>query len=116
MRLRAIPSMARVPVALMTASPGVLPVTEVLAVGADELFDKNTDLEALRHQLRGLFVREWQDIAAGLFAARTGLQLDALSGYAQAISRGLLQADGGQVRPTELGWRFLNDTLELFLP
>lgn len=60
MRLRAIPSMARVPVALMTASPGVLPITEVLAVGADELFDKNTDLEALRHQLRGLFVRKRQ--------------------------------------------------------
>ena len=64
--------------------------------------------------LNALRLRE--GFAAGLFAARTGLQLDALSGYAQAISRGLLQADGGQVRPTELGWRFLNDTLELFLP
>lgn len=60
MRLRAIPSMARVPVALMTASPGVLPVREVLAAGADELLDKNTDLETLRQQLRGLFVKKKQ--------------------------------------------------------
>lgn len=60
MRLRAIPSMARVPVALMTSSPGVLPVNEVLAAGADELLDKNTDLESLRQQLRGLFVRKKQ--------------------------------------------------------
>lgn len=64
--------------------------------------------------LNALRLRE--GFAAELFAARTGLQLEALPGYAKAISRGLLQADGGQVRPTELGWRFLNDTLELFLP
>lgn len=60
MRLRAIPSMARVPVALMTATPNVLPVAEVMAAGADELFDKNTDLEELRQKLRGLFVRKRQ--------------------------------------------------------
>ena len=51
-----------------------------------------------------------------LFAARTGVHLDALPGYAQALSRGLLEVTGDQVRATELGWRFLNDTVELFLP
>ena len=64
--------------------------------------------------LNALRLRE--GFTSGLFAARTGVHLDALPGYAQALSRGLLEVTGDQVRATELGWRFLNDTVELFLP
>ncbi|HVH33360.1 MAG TPA: radical SAM family heme chaperone HemW [Tahibacter sp.] len=52
-----------------------------------------------------------------LFAERTGLdetRIDAA--LEQARSRGWLQLDAGQVRPTELGKRFLNDVIGLFLP
>ncbi len=64
--------------------------------------------------LNALRLRE--GFSTGMFAARTGMQLDTLPGYAQALSRGLLEAAGDQVRATELGWRFLNDTVECFLP
>lgn len=64
--------------------------------------------------LNALRLRE--GFSTGMFAARTGMQLDTLPGFAQALSRGLLEAAGDQVRATELGWRFLNDTVECFLP
>ena len=60
--------------------------------------------------LNALRLRE--GFSTGMFAARTGMQLDTLPGFAQALSRGLLEAAGDQVRATELGWRFLNDTVE----
>jgi putative oxygen-independent coproporphyrinogen III oxidase len=50
------------------------------------------------------------------FAARTGLQLETLPGLAKAIARGLLTHTAGIVRTTELGARFLNDTINLFSP
>ncbi|MBI4293907.1 MAG: oxygen-independent coproporphyrinogen III oxidase-like protein [Betaproteobacteria bacterium] len=52
-----------------------------------------------------------------LFAERTGLAVTAAEKpLAQAEARGLIVRDHTQVRPTELGRRFLNDLLELFLP
>jgi putative oxygen-independent coproporphyrinogen III oxidase len=51
------------------------------------------------------------------FVERTGLQIAAAEKpLARAEERGLIARDRERVRPTELGRRFLNDLLELFLP
>ncbi len=50
------------------------------------------------------------------FEARTGLGRAAIAGeLGRAIERGWLLVDGDQVRPTELGRRFTNDVIGLFL-
>jgi putative oxygen-independent coproporphyrinogen III oxidase len=55
--------------------------------------------------------------AVASFAERTGLQIGvAEKPLAQAEQRGLIERDRERIRPTELGRRFLNDLLELFLP
>jgi oxygen-independent coproporphyrinogen-3 oxidase len=54
---------------------------------------------------------------AALFAERTGLPITvAEKALAAAEAKGLLVRDHLRVRPTELGCRFLNDLLQLFLP
>ncbi len=53
----------------------------------------------------------------GLFQARTGLSLAvAEAALKRAEARGLIERSAVRIRPTELGGRFLNDLLELFLP
>ncbi len=64
--------------------------------------------------LNALRLRE--GFAAPLFGERTGLALDQQPGFQQGLRRGLLVAQGEQIRATELGYRFLNDTVALFLP
>lgn len=55
--------------------------------------------------------------AIGDFIARTGLPLAAAErGLAAAEAKGLIRRDNTRVAPTELGQRFLNDLLGLFLP
>jgi oxygen-independent coproporphyrinogen-3 oxidase len=52
-----------------------------------------------------------------LFQERTGLPITAVEGsLRQAEQRGLITRDHLQIRPTELGRRFLNELLQLFLP
>jgi putative oxygen-independent coproporphyrinogen III oxidase len=52
-----------------------------------------------------------------LFEARTGLSRDAIAPKLDAlVARGLLERDAEQVRPSELGRRFLNDVMGAFLP
>ena len=54
--------------------------------------------------------------ALSLFEARTGLPRAAIADELQtAIARGWIVADGDHVRPTELGQRFGNDVIGLFL-
>jgi oxygen-independent coproporphyrinogen-3 oxidase len=51
------------------------------------------------------------------FVARTGLPLAAAeSALGEAETRGLIRRDAARIAPTELGQRFLNDLLGLFLP
>jgi putative oxygen-independent coproporphyrinogen III oxidase len=51
------------------------------------------------------------------FEARTGLVRDDItSPMRESIGRGWLTDDGRRVQPTELGRRFLNDTIAVFLP
>ncbi len=52
-----------------------------------------------------------------LFTERTGLALELLSnGLQQGMQRGLLELDGSWLKPSPLGWQFLNTTIQLFLP
>ena len=57
-----------------------------------------------------------QGFPVELYAARTGRDLATEAGYCAALERGLLEVVDGQVRASELGYRFLNDTVECFLP
>lgn len=55
-------------------------------------------------------------VEIGLFSAHTGLPITAiLPTLKQLEQRGLLNLEGGRLRTTELGWRYLNDVLESFL-
>lgn len=52
-----------------------------------------------------------------LFTERTGLAVELLSnGLQQGIQRGLLELDENWLKPSPLGWQFLNTTIQLFLP
>jgi putative oxygen-independent coproporphyrinogen III oxidase len=56
-------------------------------------------------------------VSVELFAARTGLSVDQIERPRLAAQeKGLLAKDGANLRPTELGRRFLNDLIALFLP
>ena len=58
-----------------------------------------------------------EGFATSLFAERTGMPLDCVeTQLMQARQRGLLEADGGRIRPSASGRRFLNDLLQTFLP
>jgi len=51
------------------------------------------------------------------FAARTGLPWKVVeSRVKQAIDKGLLEVHSARVRPTGLGWKFVNDIQQMFLP
>ena len=64
--------------------------------------------------LNALRLRE--GFALPLFSERTGLSAEHLNtGLNQALQRHLLTLTGGQVRPTEQGWQFLNEVMQLFL-
>lgn len=55
-------------------------------------------------------------VETGVFSAHTGLALTAaLPALRRLEERGLLSLQGGRLRTTELGWRYLNDVLEVFL-
>lgn len=54
---------------------------------------------------------------ASLFQERTGLPITIIERpLREAEEKGLIERDFLRIRPTELGQRFLNDLLELFLP
>ncbi|MEW5942230.1 MAG: radical SAM family heme chaperone HemW [Pseudomonadota bacterium] len=91
----------------------------------------------LEHALQGWPVQEEHEVAArdlgfefmmnalrltggfhpGLFRERTGLPVTEVAGtLKEAEQRGLIERGLQLVRPTELGRRFLNDLLQMFLP
>jgi putative oxygen-independent coproporphyrinogen III oxidase len=62
-------------------------------------------------------LRLTEGYALGLFEERTGVPLTAiLPALERAERAGLIERDHSRVAPTELGRRFLNDLLQLFLP
>ena len=61
-------------------------------------------------------LRLTEGFPVALFAERTGLPITAAEKpLAQAEARGLIERDHERIRPTELGRRFLNDLLQMFL-
>ena len=58
-----------------------------------------------------------QGVSVDDFSPRTGLPwLAAEARVQKALDKGLLEAVNERLRPTELGWRFVNDIQQLFLP
>lgn len=58
-----------------------------------------------------------QGVHVGDFSARTGQPWQVVEARAdEAIEKGLLQVHQERLRPTELGWRFVNDIQQMFLP
>jgi oxygen-independent coproporphyrinogen-3 oxidase len=77
-----------------------------------QLLPEEKIFEFFLNQLR---LREGVKISQ--FAARTGLDWDNVEEQVgEAIERGLLSEENGMLVPTELGWRFSNETQAIFLP
>ena len=84
----------------------------VQAIGGDDRIDP--DRRPFEFMLNALRLVEGFDL--GLFEARTGLPRAVLAtGLEEAVARGWLARDGDRIRPTELGRRFTNDVVSLFL-
>jgi oxygen-independent coproporphyrinogen-3 oxidase len=82
------------------------------AIGGDDRIDP--DRRAFEFMLNALRLVDGFDLA--LFEARTGLPAAGIApALAQASAQGWLALAGGHVRPTELGRRFTNDVVSLFL-
>jgi len=77
-----------------------------------ELNDEDRVFEFFLNQLRlknGVHIDD--------FSARTGLVWHVVeSRVQQAIDKGLLEVNEKRLRPTQLGWKFVNDIQQLFLP
>ena len=83
------------------------------AIGGDERIAP--DRRPFDFMLNALRLNEGFSLAG--FEATTGLPRDAIaSELADATERGWLSGDGERRVPTELGRRFANDVIELFLP
>jgi oxygen-independent coproporphyrinogen-3 oxidase len=62
-------------------------------------------------------LRLTEGVASATFAERTGFPLAIVARpLAEGVARGLIDADPARIVATELGRRFLNETLQLFLP
>jgi oxygen-independent coproporphyrinogen-3 oxidase len=82
------------------------------AIGGDEVLSA----ERLPFDFMLNALRLNDGVALAMFEARTGLPREAIAGkLAIARERGWLQADDEWLRPTELGRRFTNDVIGLFL-
>ncbi len=64
--------------------------------------------------LNALRLKEGFDTA--LFSERTGLEIERLGATCnRLVADGLLEQSGSRLRPTSLGWRFLDDVVSAFL-
>jgi len=82
------------------------------AIGGEERIEP--ERRPFDYMLNALRLNEGFELAD--FEARTALPRAAIAGeLAQAVERGWLRVDGTRVVPTELGRRFTNDVIGLFL-
>jgi oxygen-independent coproporphyrinogen-3 oxidase len=82
------------------------------AIGGDEFLEPAR--RPFDYMLNALRLNEGFALTA--FEARTGVSRSAISGQlAEAFMRGWIDSDGERVVPTELGRRFANDAISLFL-
>jgi oxygen-independent coproporphyrinogen-3 oxidase len=82
------------------------------AIGGDEFLEPAR--RPFDYMLNALRLNEGFALTA--FEARTGVSRSSISGQlAEAFMRGWIDSDGERVVPTELGRRFANDAISLFL-
>lgn len=82
------------------------------AIGGDDRIDPAR--RPFEYMLNALRLVDGFSLSA--FQARTGLDQGAIAPQLdEAFAQGWLQRDGDRIRPTELGRRFTNDVVELFL-
>ncbi len=85
----------------------------VAAIGGDERIEPSR--RPFEYMLNALRLVEGFSLAQ--FEARTGLPAASIAPQlASAVGRGWLDIAGDRIRPTELGRRFTNDVVALFLP
>jgi oxygen-independent coproporphyrinogen-3 oxidase len=97
----------RQPQAYMAGAGTPAALAERRVLGEEEI--------AFEFMLNALRLRAGFD--ESLFTERTGLPLARLApGLAQAQVRGLIERAGSTIRPSALGYRFLDDLTALFLP
>ena len=85
-----------------------IPAVAVLSILHCKLSSKTRFLNQLRLR-EGVYIND--------FSARTGLSWQVVEQRVQqAVERGLLETHQERVRPTELGWKFVNDIQQMFLP
>lgn len=94
------------------------PTAYLAAAGTPQAIGGDDRIDAARRpfefMLNALRLREGFTLAG--FEATTGLNADAIAGpLQQAFGNGWLENEGGRIVPTELGRRFTNDAIELFL-
>jgi oxygen-independent coproporphyrinogen-3 oxidase len=83
------------------------------AIGGDDVIDG----ERLPFEYMLNLLRLHEGFTLKDFESRTGLERASIAVPLQAaIQRGWMTLDGEHARPTELGRRFTNDVVELFLP
>ena len=83
------------------------------AIGGDEALEPSR--RPFDYMLNALRLNE--GFALSAFEARTGLPRSAIArALREAAARGWIEEDGARVVPTELGRRFANDAISLFLP
>ena len=77
---------------------------------------RNLDSEDLAFEFMMNALRLSAGFESGLFTERTGLPISSIRPRLDlAVERGFLEYDGLRIQPTELGRRFLNDALQIFL-
>jgi oxygen-independent coproporphyrinogen-3 oxidase len=82
---------------------------------AQELHEVGRDDLVFEFMMNALRLTDGFPVAS--FVERTGLQIAvAERALREAEARGLIARDHERIRPTDLGQRFLNDLLQLFLP
>lgn len=85
----------------------------IARIGGDEYLAH--ERRPFDYMLNALRLRE--GFALSDFEARTGLARESIAATLETlVGRGLLESREGRVRPSDLGWRFLNDAMEAFLP
>lgn len=95
------------------------PKTYLQATSADERLGQQTEIPlhdtALEFMMNALRLREGFSIP--LFQLHTGVSLDTWQASLDAaIDRGLIEQSGLDIRATDTGYNWLNDTLQLFMP
>ena len=95
------------------------PTTYLQAANADERLGNQTEISlqdtALEFMMNALRLREGFPIP--LFELHTGVSLNTWqSSLDAAMERGLLEQNALDIRATDTGYNWLNDTLQLFMP